>query len=223
MPDFIQKRREMVNRYSKAGYIKTQVMKDALLKVPREEFMPMDLKEYAYYDQPFPIPGDGRQTISAPYMYPLTYELLNLKPGLKILEIGAGSGYGAALARQLISSQGLVVTIEINEKTYNFAKQNLEKTGYDDVIIIHGDGTLGYKENAPYDAISITASSPDIPPPLKEQLAFKGRLVAPVGGMGMYGQDLLLIEKNPSGLLKEKSIMKVQYVPLQGKYGWRRE
>ena len=163
MQDFRKKRKEMVDRYTRAGYIKTQSMKEAVLRIPREEFMLPNQKEYAYYDQPFPIPGDGRQTISAPYMYPVTYEPLMLKPGFKILEIGAGSGYGAALARELVGSEGLVVAIEINEITYRFAKQNLEKTGYDDIIVIRGDGTIGYKEKAPYDAISITASSHNFP------------------------------------------------------------
>lgn len=213
----------MVDRYIRAGYINTNSMKKAMLKVPREGFMESRYIDYAYYDQPFPIPGDGRQTISAPYMYPITYEPLLLRQGTKILEIGAGSGYGAALARELVGKEGLVIAVEINDRTFHFAKVNLEKNGYDDVIVIHGDGTLGYQDKAPYNAISITASSPSIPPPLKEQLASPGRLVAPVGGIGFTGQDLLLMEKDESGKISKRSMMKVQYVPLQGKHGWRRE
>lgn len=212
----------MVERYTRAGYISTKIMEEAVLSVPREEFMPPKYRRHAYSDQPYPIPGDGRQTISAPYMYPVTYEMLKLKPGHKMLEVGTGSGYGAALARELVGMNGLVVSIEINKQTYQFAKENLVRTGYDDVVIIHGDGTLGHEEKAPYDAISVTASSPRIPNPLKEQLASPGRMVAPVGETDFWGQDLVLMEKNESGEFTERSLMKVQYVPLQGKYGWKR-
>ena len=99
MPDFTVLKRNMVQRYKQGGYIQSKEMETAVLAVPREEFMRSDLKDYAYMDRPFPIPGDGRQTISAPYMYPVTYEPLKLKSGMKVLEIGAGSGYGAALAK----------------------------------------------------------------------------------------------------------------------------
>ena len=218
MPDFLKQRRAMVSRYKKGGYISSKATEEAVLSVPREEFMPKEHKNYAYMDQPFPLPGDGRQTISAPYMYPVTYEALKLDIGEKFLEIGAGSGYGAAIARELVGYKGLVVTIEINKKTCNFAKKNLERAGYDDVIIIHGDGTLGYKEKAPYDAISITASTPRIPDPLKEQLSSPGRIIAPVGEKNYFGQDLVLVERDELGEFREKSIMKVQYVPLLGKF-----
>jgi protein-L-isoaspartate(D-aspartate) O-methyltransferase len=114
----------MVSRYKRAGYIKSKRVEEAIIAVPREEFMEPNLKEYAYYDRPFPIPGDGRQTISAPYMYPVTYEPLDLKVGQKILEIGAGSGYGAAIARELVGTEGLVIAVEINHDTYQFAEQN---------------------------------------------------------------------------------------------------
>jgi len=211
-----------VERYKRAGYLTTDAMAKAMLRVPREEFMDPSSREYAYYDQPFPIPGDGRQTISAPYMYPATYEPLKLRPGTRVLEVGAGSGYGAALAKELVGEQGLVVAVEINPETCEFAEENLRRTGYKDVLVVLGDGSLGYPERAPYDAISVTASTPKVPPPLMEQLASPGRLVAPVGGEGFYGQDLLLVERNEAGELSEKSLMKVVYVPLLGEHGWRR-
>jgi len=211
-----------VERYRRAGYITTDSMAQAMLTVPREEFMDPSNREYAYYDQPFPIPGDGRQTISAPYMYPATYEPLGLKPGMRVLEVGAGSGYGAALARELVGEGGLVVAVEINPRTCEFAEGNLQRTGYRDVLVVLGDGSLGYPEKAPYDTISVTASTPGVPPPLLEQLASPGRLVAPVGGEGLYGQDLLLVEKDEKGHLSERSLMKVVYVPLLGEHGWRR-
>jgi protein-L-isoaspartate(D-aspartate) O-methyltransferase len=212
----------MVERYKRAGYLTTGAMAEAMLRVPREEFMDSSSREYAYYDQPFPIPGDGRQTISAPYMYPATYEPLRLEPGMKVLEVGAGSGYGAALALELVGDDGLVVAVEINPKTCEFAEENLRRAGYKGVLVVLGDGSLGYQEKAPYDAISVTASTPRIPPPLLEQLANPGRLVAPVGGEGLYGQDLLLVEKSEEGELSERSLMKVVYVPLLGEHGWRR-
>ena len=219
MPDFTAQRREMVRRYKLNGYIKTKEIEKAIIDVPREEFMNPNFKDYAYHDRPFPIPGDGRQTISAPYMYPVSYEPLKLKQGMKVLEIGAGSGYGAAIAKALVGDEGTVISIEINLKTFEFAKKNLKKTGFD-VKLKLGDGTLGFPEGAPYDAISVTASTPEIPPPLFEQLADGGKLIAPVGGRSMAGQDLLLVEKSLMGIT-QRSLMKVVYVPLIGKYGFR--
>jgi protein-L-isoaspartate(D-aspartate) O-methyltransferase len=219
MPTFLEQRREMVNRYKRAGYIRSRRIEEAIMAVPRELFMDPRFRDYAYYDQPFAIPGDGRQTISAPYMYPVTYEPLKLEPGQLFLEVGAGSGYGAAIARELVGSEGLVVSVEINPDTYCFAEKNLMEAGYEDVLVVLGDGTLGYPPKAPYDAVSITASTPDIPPPIYEQMAETSRLIAPVGGSSRYGQDLLLVEKI-GGAINKKSLMSVVYVPLIGKYGY---
>jgi len=202
MSSFVDERKCMVTRYKRAGYIHSRNVEEAILAVPREHFMDPKYTEYAYHDQPFPIPGDGRQTISAPF-----------------LEIGTGSGYGAAIARELVGSGGLVVTVEINPETYQFARENLKKAGYDDVEVILGDGTLGYPELAPYDAVSITASTPDIPPPIYQQMASHSRLIAPVGNPGRYGQDLLLYERFGAESSKRK-LMSVVYVPLIGKYGF---
>lgn len=223
MPDFSELRKQMVRRYKRAGYIKSDAMERAVLRVPREEFMDPSYVEYAYVDQPFPIPGDGGQTISAPYMYPIFYEPLGLREGEKLLEIGAGSGYGAALARELVGPTGLVVSIEINANTYRFAVQNLERTGYGDVKLILGDGSLGHAEDAPYDAICVTAACPEIPNPLLDQLQAPGRLMAPVGdSYSFFGQDLVLLLKDGDGRLRRSSLMKVSYVPLTGEYGWSR-
>lgn len=221
MPVFSDQRKQMVRRYKRAGYIKTDSMSEAALKVPREEFMDPSYADYAYVDQPFPIPGDGRQTISAPYMYPVFYEPLGLKPGDRLLEIGAGSGYGAALAWELVGPTGLVVSIEINETTYRFARENLNRTGYDDVILLLGDGSLGHADEAPYDAICITAACPEIPDPLLEQLKAPGKIIAPVGDShSFFGQDLVLLEKDGEGRITKNNLMKVSYVPLTGEYGW---
>lgn len=221
MADFSERREQMVQRFLRAGYIKSDSMAEAVRRVPREEFMDPAYVDYAYVDQPFPIPGDGKQTISAPYMYPIFYEPLSLVEGNRVLEIGAGSGYGAALARELVGSAGLVVSIEINETTFGFARENLDRTGYDDVRLVHGDGSLGYPDEAPYDAICITAACPAIPRPLIEQLGAPGKLMAPVGrSHSIYGQDLVLLEKDAEGEIGEKILMKVSYVPLTGEYGY---
>jgi protein-L-isoaspartate(D-aspartate) O-methyltransferase len=222
MGDFTSQRRAMVTRYKAAGYIKTKRIEEAMFRVPREDFMTPRLREYAYLDSPSPIPGDGRQTISAPYMYPVTYEPLKLKEGDNFLEVGAGSGYGAAFARELVGEKGLVVAIEINEATYEFALQNLKMAGYSDVKLILGDGTLGYPDGAPYDAISITAAGPDFPPPLLQQLGPQGRMIAPIGEVSFYGQDLVLLDKSSGGELTRRTLMQVVYVPLLGEHGWTR-
>ena len=221
MPDFENQRGEMVQRYKRLGYIKTAAMERAMLKVQRERFVDPTYIEYAYSEQPMPIPGDGRQTISAPYMYPIFYEPLDLKTGHKVLEIGAGSGYGAALARELVGADGLVVTVEINPVTHGFAEANLRRTGYDDVVVVLGDGALGYPEEAPYDSICVTAACPEIPKPLIEQLRSPGKLMAPVGSpSGLLGQDLVLLDKDEEGEMRRSILMQVVYVPLVGKYGW---
>jgi protein-L-isoaspartate(D-aspartate) O-methyltransferase len=221
MPDFSVQRRQMVQRYMKSGYISSESMAEAVLRVPREEFMDPSYTGYAYFDKPFPIPGDGGQTISAPYMYPIFYEPLSLKEGDRVLEIGAGSGYGAALVGELVGESGLVVSVEINETTYRFAQANLERTGYGDIILVLGDGSLGYEEEAPYDAICVTAACPEVPEPLVEQLGSPGKLMAPVGSSySVFGQDLVLMEKDGDGLTSMRTLMKVSYVPLIGEHGW---
>lgn len=221
MRDFTFERKRMVQRYRAQGYIKTEKMAEAMLKVPRELFVEPEYMEYAYIEQPLPIPGDGGQTISAPYMYPIFYEALELQEGNRVLEVGAGSGYGAALAREIVGPRGLVVTIEINPTTYRFAQENLKRTGYEDIIVVLGDGSMGYPEMAPYDAICVTAACPDIPKPLIDQLNSPGRLIAPVGHTcDIFGQDLILLKRDERGRTSRRALMKVAYVPLIGRYGW---
>ena len=223
MPDFSEQRRQMVQRYINSGYINSEAMAEAVMRVPREEFMDPIYASYAYVDKPFPIPGDGGQTISAPYMYPIFYEPLSLKEGDRVLEIGAGSGYGAALARELVGESGLVVSVEINEITYRFAQANLDRTGYRGIILVLGDGSLGYEDEAPYDAICVTAACPKVPEPLVAQLGSPGKLMAPVGSSySVFGQDLVLMEKDGDGKTSMRTLMKVSYVPLIGEHGWTR-
>jgi protein-L-isoaspartate(D-aspartate) O-methyltransferase len=216
--EFLKEREDKVKWLIKGGFLKSERIIKAMLKLPREDFIPVLYRDYAYLEVPFPLPG-REATISCPHSYPLFYEALELREGDKFLEVGAGSGYGAALAREIVGSGGKVVTIEIDEETYNFAKQNVRRLGYDDVLLVHSDGSLGHASEAPFDKICITATCPEIPSPLIEQLKQQGRLISPVGPPES-AQDLILVEKDMYGILTRKSIETVLYIPLKGKYGW---
>ncbi|MFW9945089.1 MAG: protein-L-isoaspartate O-methyltransferase [Candidatus Sifarchaeia archaeon] len=216
--EFLEEREKKVRWLIQEGFMKSESIIKAMLKVPREEFIPEQYRDYAYLEVPFPLPG-REATISCPHSYPLFYEALELKEGEKLLEVGTGSGYGAALAREIVGSSGKVVTIEIDEDTLRFAEQNMKKLGYDDVDLVHDDGSLGHAPEAPYDKICITASCPEIPSPLIEQLKQQGRLITPVGAPESP-QDLVLVEKSIDGTLRRKFIVQVLYVPLKGKHGW---
>ncbi len=221
---FTEMRRRVVEYLVRLGYVKSEKVKKALLSVPREEFVPEPYREYAYDDHPLPI-GYG-QTISAIHMVAIMTEALDPVPGDKVLEIGTGSGYQAAVLAEIVakmdpSKRGHVYTIERIPELGEFARRNLDKTGYSDyVTVIVGDGTLGYPEEAPYDRIMITAAAPDIPKPLIEQLREGGRIVAPVGDL--YVQRLVIADK-VGGVLKRKYGIECVFVPLIGEYGWREE
>ncbi|MET1159666.1 MAG: protein-L-isoaspartate O-methyltransferase [Thermoprotei archaeon] len=219
--DYASERKRVVEYLVSMGIVKDPYVIKALLTVPREEFVPEPLKKYAYYDQPLPI--GYNQTISAIHMVAIMTEELKPRPGHKVLEIGTGSGYQAAILAEIVakndpSSRGHVYTIERLPELAEFAKRNLEKTGYSRYVdVIVGDGTLGYEKAAPYDRIIVTAAAPDVPPPLIEQLSDNGRLVIPVGSRFM--QRLLIIEKKDKEITKRWGIECV-FVPLIGKYGW---
>jgi len=212
--EFKKERQEKVKWLIKEGYLKSERIRDAMLKVSREDFIPILYRDYAYREVHLPLPGENA-TISCPHSYPLFYEALSLDEGHTFLEVGLGSGYGAALAREVVGPKGLVVSIEIDPLTFRFAKRNLEKAGYDDVVLVMGDGALGYPEMSPYDRICITAACAMIPPPLIEQLKVGGRLIAPVKEYGV--QDLVLFEKRDKDI-KRKVICEVLYVSLRGRY-----
>ena len=216
--ELLEERREKIQWLIKQNFLKSQRIINAMLKVPREEFIPELYRDYAYLEVPLPIPG-RKATISCPHSYPLFYETLELMEHDKFLEVGTGSGYGAALAMEIVGTKGKVVTIEIDEETYEFARKNFERLKYKDILPILGDGSLGYLPEAPYDKICITASCPKIPDPLIYQLKFGGKLITPIGSPRSV-QDLILVEKEQDGTLKTKSIGNVLYVPLRGKYGW---
>lgn len=213
--DFKKEREEKVKQLIRHGYLSSKHIKEAMLKVSREEFIPYNYRDYAYLEVPLPLPGEAA-TISCPHSYPLFYEPLGLDKDHKFLEVGLGSGYGTAIAREIVGSNGLVVSIDIDPLTFEFARKNLEKAGYGDIILVRGDGGLGYPRLSPYDRICITAACSKIPPPLIEQLKTGGRLIAPVIEHGV--QYLVLLEKSKKGV-KRKIVCEVLYVCLRGIYG----
>jgi len=216
--EFLEERVQKVRWLIEEGFLRSERIIKAMLKVPREEFIPEIYRDYAYLEVPLPLPGDNA-TISCPHSYPLFYEALELKENDKFLEVGAGSGYGAALAREIVGENGEAITIEIDEQTYEFALRNLRRLGYEDILVVRADGSLGYEQEAPYDKICITAACPKIPEPLITQLGASGKLIAPVGYC--YSQDLILLEKKRDGSIEMRSVEKVLYVLLKGRYGWQ--
>lgn len=213
--EFLEERQEKARWLLRHGYLRSERVKEAILRVPRENFIPPCYRDYAYLEVPLPLPGE-EATISCPHSYPLFYEHMGLGQGHRFLEVGLGSGYGAAIAREVVGPEGLVVSIEIDTLTYEFAKKNLHEAGYDDVVLVKGDGGLGYPKMAPYDRICITAACVEIPSPLIEQLKEGGRLVAPLKEYGV--QNLVMLEKIEGGL-KRKTIAEVLYMALRGSYG----
>jgi protein-L-isoaspartate(D-aspartate) O-methyltransferase len=186
-----------------------------MLIVRREDFIPSPFRDHAYEEVPLPLPGE-RATISCPHSYPLFYEPLGLDAGHRFLEVGVGSGYGTSLAREVVGPDGLVVAVDIDAATLAFARENLQRARYTDVVLVHGDGGLGCPEHAPYDRICVTAACPDVPRPLMQQLAAGGRLIAPV--LEGRRQRLTLLEKTVDGV-RRRILADVLYVSLQGRYG----
>ncbi len=221
---FKEKRKELVESLIKRKILtKTKVI-DAMLKVPREKFLAEKAQSSAYLDTPLSI-GLG-QTISAPHMNAMMCEYLELKEGDKVLEIGTGSGYHAALCAELVAPEnsqnpGHVFTIERHKELVERAKISLKETGYNSsVTVIHGDGTLGYGEAAPYDKILVTAASPEkVPPPLKKQLKDGGILCIPAGSKS-FGQKLYIVRRKGEQF-KSKKITGVRFVPLLGRHGFK--
>ena len=185
----------------------------AMAKVPRHELVPAEQKAVAYANRPLPI-GLG-QTISQPFIVALMTDLMEVKPGDRVLEIGTGSGYQAAVLAELAAT---VYTVEIVEPLAREAAGRLHQLGYRNVVARVGDGYQGWPEHAPFDAIMVTAAPREVPQPLIEQLKPGGRLVAPIGGQAA-GQALLLIEKKTDGTVMRRYILAVSFVPLTDKSG----
>jgi protein-L-isoaspartate(D-aspartate) O-methyltransferase len=213
--DLRQEREAKIGELERRGLLRSERLRGAMLAVAREDFIPSRYRDHAYEEIPLPLPGE-RATISCPHSYPLFYEPLGLGRGHRFLEVGVGSGYGTSLAREVVGAEGLVVALEIDATTLAFARENLDRAGYTDVVLVHGDGGLGHLEHAPYDRICVTAACPNVPPPLIEQLAARGRLIAPV--LEGSHQRLTLLEKSPDGVLR-RIVADVLYVSLRGQYG----
>ena len=205
-------RSRMVEYQIRSRGISNPRVLNAMREIPRHLFIPPPYNTSAYDDAPLPI-GNG-QTISQPYIVALMTELLDPRPEDSVLEIGAGSGYQAAILSMLVRH---VTTIERLPAVADLARGNLSRIGIKNISIIVGDGTRGYPENAPYDGIMITAATPEIPKPLIDQLAVGGLLVAPVGGREL--QELITLTKKEDGVVRS-SHGGVRFVPLIGEHGW---
>jgi protein-L-isoaspartate(D-aspartate) O-methyltransferase len=211
---FDELRGQLVNKLKREARISTQSVESAFYDIPRELFVPNDQKKYAYDDQPLSI-GHG-QTISAPHMVAIMAEALDIHEGQKILEIGAGSGYHAAIVSKIVGSSGHVYSVERFSVLAETARKHLSLVGISNVSVSVGDGSEGLSEYAPYDRIYVTCAAPSIPKPLVDQLSDGGKLLIPVGGR--YA-TLMLIEKYDDEL-KKRDLGGCAFVPMVGRYGY---
>jgi protein-L-isoaspartate(D-aspartate) O-methyltransferase len=195
------------------GYLRSERLIEAMLKVPREAFVTTMYRDYTYDETPLPIPGCA--TISCPHSYPLFYEALSLKRNDRVLEIGTGSGYGAALAREVVGEGGKVVSVEIDKKAYTLAKNNLNHLGYHDIMLILGDGVTACQNQGTFEKIACTASLSHSPVFLLELLTPGGRLAIPIGP-SEGPQDLNLFEKCADGEISQHVVCQVHYMALKG-------
>jgi protein-L-isoaspartate(D-aspartate) O-methyltransferase len=215
MSDFADLRGQMVRRQIEARGIFDAMILDAFREVPREEFVDEEHRRWAYDDNPLPI--EAGQTISQPYIVALMIQAAAIGPGDKVLEVGAGSGYAAAVISRIAER---VVAIERHGELVQIARERMARLGYDNVRIIQGDGTRGCADEAPFDAILAAASGSHVPKPLVDQLAPGGRLVMPVGDPG-FVQELVKVTKCPDGTTTQENLGGVRFVPLIGEEGWR--
>ena len=211
------KRKELVKHLKRAGYLNKPEVIEAVSSVPRHKFVPQPQKALSYADRPLPI-GHG-QTISAPHMVSLMAEKLDLEKGHKVLEVGGGSGYHAAVIGTVVGKKGYVYSVEIIPQLVKRAKKAIEEVGLDDIVtIILGDGSVGHPDKAPYDRIFVACAAPDLPPPLSEQLSEGGKMLIPVDN-GMGYQDLIMYTKK-KGKLEISNEGGCVFVPLVGKWGF---
>lgn len=204
----------MIREHLLGRGIRNQAVIEAMRKVPREAFVDEQIQGKAYGDHPLPI-AEG-QTISQPYIVAYMTEALELDAADRVLEIGTGSGYAAAVLSRIVTT---VYSVERLSGLAQGARQRLELLGYTNVIIHEGDGTLGWPEHAPYDAIIVTAGAPDVPQPLLEQLAVGGRLVIPVG-RSRNMQTLVRVRRMTEHDYRREELCDVRFVPLIGAAGW---
>ena len=214
MLDLTNERPRMVRDQIAARGVRNPAVLEAMRRVPREAFLPEELAEFAYQDTPLPI--EAGQTISQPYIVALMIESVEPRAGDRALEIGTGSGYAAAVLSEVV---GEVYTIERHEQLAKLATKRLDSLGYSNVKVLHGDGTLGWPEHAPYDVIIVTAGGPQVPKPLLEQLAIGGRLIIPVGETSRL-QRLVRVTRTGKDQFDDEDLGEVQFVPLIGAEGW---
>src|SRR4051794_20794740 len=214
MLDLARARARMVDIQIARRGVRDRSVLDAMRCVPREAFVLPGFEEFAYEDGPLPI-GEG-QTISQPYVFALMIEAAEVKPGDHVLEVGAGSGYAAAVLSHIADR---VYAIERHPSLGEAARRRFERLGYDNVELRVGDGTKGWPEAAPFDAILVSAGGPEVPPALKEQLAIGGRLVIPVGN-NRHDQALLKITRTSETAFEQDNLGVVAFVPLIGEQGW---
>lgn len=201
----------LISIMKESGFLNDKKVELAIRKMPRHEFVPLSNKDEAYEDKPISIMKN--QTISQPSVVSRMTELLDIKEGQKILEIGSGSGWQTAILSYLVGD-GKVYTVERHSELAEFAKKNLERLGNSNVKVIFGDGNLGLVEEAPFDRIIITAACKKVPDILLEQLSVNGLLIAPVGG---YPQSLVLLKKTNQGIIEMQNQPGYVFVPLLGK------
>jgi protein-L-isoaspartate(D-aspartate) O-methyltransferase len=215
MKDFAALRRRMVNTQLAARGIRDPDVLEAMSTVPREAFVPAHQAQFAYADSALPI-GQG-QTISQPYIVALMTEAVELAPDERVLEIGTGSGYAAAVLSRIAKE---VYTVERHLKLARAAEARFQQLGYDNIHVHVGDGTLGWIEHAPYDAIVVTAGGPAIPELLLNQLKVGGRLVIPVGPTPNL-QELMRVRRSSENDFERGNLGSVRFVPLVGEAGWK--
>jgi protein-L-isoaspartate(D-aspartate) O-methyltransferase len=208
--------KRLVFRLWDRGDIRSQKVKEAMLSVKREHFVPKMLKFESYIDRPLPI-GKG-QTISAPHMVAIMAEKMDALPGQKVLEIGTGSGYHAAVVSRLIRPGGEVFSIERIGSLVEFARRNIEKAGIENVVVIEGDGSVGLTEESPFDRIYYTCAAPDVPDMVMDQLSEDGILLAVEGPK--YGTQRLIKYVKKSGKVRGETLNFCVFVPLIGELGY---
>ena len=215
MTDFAAEREAMVERQLKRRGITERAILDAFLEVPREAFVSPEYAHLAHGDHPLPI--EAGQTISQPCIVGLMIQAAGIASGEKVLEVGAGSGYAAAVIGRIAAK---VIAIERQHDLVEVARERLAGLGYDNVTILEGDGTKGCPEEAPFDAILAAASGSHVPKPLLDQLADGGCIVMPLGSPG-WVQELVRVSKRPDGTVDRENLGGVRFVPLIGEEGWK--
>jgi protein-L-isoaspartate(D-aspartate) O-methyltransferase len=214
MINFKKQRENLLKKLKKEGRIYSEVVENAFLKIPRELFVSNNQKHFSYIDSPLDI--GFHQTISAPHMVAIMVEAMDIREGQKILEIGTGSGYHAAIVSSIVGKKGYIYSIERIKSLAEIAKNNLQKAGIENVKVIVGDGSIGLEQNAPFDHIYVTCGAPFIPQPLIKQLRVGGSLLIPVGDRICELQKI--IKKN--GDIEIQHLGACAFVPLIGKHGY---